>query len=236
MQQLNNILISNPMKPTYLTKIPKLATSIKDWLFADLKQSIALADQHDLFGDLNISNLKITKPPTNQIYPNFIKTLAKIFLLPTIIMAIDCVTCAIWIFITGHDVSTITWLPLSLFVMLIGIFFYGFVVALMLSKIIWTYNLLLLAVFPNLKYGNTIAFIMRSYFMFSIKIFSTIIYILSLISTLFYYTPTTSLFFIPIIIITTIVIHSIFQMELERVGLKTVFNNLVLLLNKTSDN
>ena len=222
------------MKQTYLAKIPKLTTSIKDWLFADLKQSIVLADQHDLFGDLNISNLKINKPSANQIYPNVIKTLTKIFFLPTIIMTIDCVTCAIWIFITGHDVSTITWLPLSLFVMLIGIFFYGFVVALMLSKIILTYNLLLLAVFPNLKYGNTIAFIMRSYFMFSIKIFSTIIYILSLISTLLYYTPTTSLFFIPIIIITTIVIHSIFQMELERVGLKTVFNNLVLLLNKTS--
>jgi len=224
------------MKQTYLAKIPKLALSIKDWLFADLRESIALADQHDLFADLDISNLKINKPSAKQIYPNFIKTLAKIFVLPTIIMTIDCVTCAIWIFITRHDASTITWLPISLFVMLIGIFFYGFVVVLMLSKIIWTYNLLLLAVFPNLKYGNTIAFIMRSYFTFSIKMFSTIIYILSLISTLFYYTPTTSLFFIPMIIIATIIIHSIFQMELERVGLKTVFNNLMLLLNKTSGN
>ena len=221
------------MKQTYLAKMPKLTLSIKDWLFADLKQGIALADQHDLLGDLDISNLKITKPSSKEIYFRCFTTLKKLCFLPLATLIIEMLIEILWFRLMKHRINDYHSMVCGL-IPFAGIG-YGLLICLISFRLIWKYNLIILAICSNLKYGTQITFIMRSYVKFGIKLFFMIMCLLSSISIFFYYTPIALFSFFPTMLIAYIITSYIFKMEVERAGIQAIFNNVSSILSKTSN-
>ena len=203
------------------------------WLFSDIKQSMEIADQYNLFEDLDITNVKIIKPSSKEIYPKYFAVLKKLCLLPMVIFIVEFVVDVIWIQITGlyiyREYSSI----MSGLIPFVGIF-YGVLMWLFFSGLAWKYNLIVLAVCPNLKYGEQIAFILRSYAKFWLKIFLAIMIIFSSISIFICHVPVAILSFLPSLFISSIITSIIFNMEQERSGLEVVFNNISLVINKLS--
>ena len=134
---------------TYITKIPKLFINIKHWLFSDLKQSVALIDQYNLFEDLDIRNLKVNKPPSKEIYSKCFKISNKLCLLPTVMLIAEQVVGVAWARLTGYCVGEYPIIACGL-IPFAGIL-YGVLIWLISFIIAWKYNFIMMSLCPNLK-------------------------------------------------------------------------------------
>ena len=223
------------MKQTYLAKMLKLALSIKDWLFTDLKQSISLADQHDLFEDIDFKNLNADRPKARLFYGSYFKTLTKLCLIPGLVILADLLFLLFWgiivRFCSGKSPLFFgsvlfeeigDFIVLWLFVGFIGVMYFG-LMYIILNRYVWRFTLLKHIFCPQLKYGSNIVKIIKHLTVFGIKIFLSISAFSSLIGAILYHRPITIYCCLPAIIISFAITSWLFNAELQRVGIKPLF-------------
>ena len=223
------------MMQTYIAQIPKLATSIKSWLFTDLKQSIALADQHDLFDDIDFKNLHANHPKASLFYGSYFKTLTKLCLIPGLVILADLLLVLFWGMIVRlcsaksplffgsvlfEEMSD--FIVLWLFVGFIVVIYFG-LMYIILNRYVWRFTLLKHIFCPQLKYGSNIVKIIKHLTVFGIKIFLSISAFSSLIGAILYHRPITIYCCLPAIIMSFTITNWLFNAELQRVGIKPLF-------------
>ena len=217
-------------------------TAITNWLLSDLKQSISLADQPNLFEDVDFKDLKADHPQASLFYGSYFKTLTKLCLIPGIIIIADLLLVLTWGLIVGLFSGKTPlffinlmfeelgdFLTLILFTGFIGTLYFG-ILYMILSRYVWRFTLLEHIFCPKLKYGYNIVKIIKKLTMFGIKIFLLISIISSLVGTILYHRPIMFYLCLPIVIVSFVITHWLINAELQRIGIKPLFTKISSLL------